>query len=335
MGLLDRVATYFPANVIARHELIYQQRASGQGRRWVRRLGRMMLIAGIVMSMILFWGIFIGLLLNRDAQTIGERLEIGVILLSAGALVWHFVLMFQTLSLAVNSVARERQNNTWEMLILTGIDARQIVRGKWWATVQSQWRNYLLLGLLRVGAMVWLCYAGSQSMTFYYPDYTPPSALNILLAGIIIVILTMANLGFTAACGVLGGVEARRSMTGMVRAVLIRTLSLILLALVIPLGLAALRLPFGTAWYSTDLPNIAAYTVLPTSFTLVDNGLTLTEQLCDTLLGSIAIGYTVAALVLSLLLYYLLTRFMLWMAQRRAIRREHALPPLSAKSAKI
>src|SRR5574337_1237247 len=114
MTLSDLTTTFFPSTAIIRAELTYQQRSSSRRRRWQRWIGRAIMAFGITMSMILFWGEFAGALLWRDSGPIGDRLRVGVVGLLVLALVYHFVLMIQTLSLAANSIARERQNNTWD-----------------------------------------------------------------------------------------------------------------------------------------------------------------------------------------------------------------------------
>src|SRR5690606_35757803 len=48
----------------------------------------------------------------------------------------YAVVQLITVALGANSILREKQGRTWETLLLTNIDARQIVLGKWWATIR-------------------------------------------------------------------------------------------------------------------------------------------------------------------------------------------------------
>jgi hypothetical protein len=338
MSIFDAAGSFFPRSVITRSELTYIERSSPRPGRWRSRLRRAFFLACITLSMILYWGEFAGALLQRDAAPIGEHLQPGAVLLMAVALVLHFGLMFQTLSLAANSIARERQNNTWDMLVLTGLDARQIVYGKWWAIVQRQWRNYAVLGLLRMGAIVWFSAAASRIFAYSYLYggfwFMLPNPLHILIAGAAILALTLVNLGFTAACGVLASSQSERSALALVRAIILRVLTL--------LGVAALILAIPLLlWNIEPLRNIyqpvralGVEQMLARSLaTLFDNGASLAGEL-STVRYSFYPDYTppdmtilsCIAIFVSLALYLLMTRFLLGLAQRRAVR-EQALPP--------
>src|ERR1041385_6042695 len=102
MSVLDRVEAFIPQNAIMRAEVKYQRRSTSQRWRWrwLRSAWRVFLIASVTMAMILYWGEFAGALLNRDAGPIGERLQIATDVVIVLAVVMHFVLMIQTLSLA-------------------------------------------------------------------------------------------------------------------------------------------------------------------------------------------------------------------------------------------
>jgi hypothetical protein len=142
--------------------------------------------------------------------------------------IWDLWLMFQTLTMSANSIARERNGKSWELLLLTGVNARQIVRAKWWAVVHRQWRNYALLAIMRIGAISFL--AMSFDVQFYFgrpPSFSYGSVgpvaephistvfgiavAIVLLSAALIAVLTMLNLMFTAACGIVGGIITPRS----------------------------------------------------------------------------------------------------------------------------
>jgi hypothetical protein len=347
MTLSQVTASFFPRSAISRAEWLYQQRSSGRSRRWTRWLGRAILIFAITMSMILFWGEVVGALLNRDAGPIGERLQIATIGFVGLAIIYHFVLMFRTLSLAANSISRERQNNTWDMLILTGIDARQIVRGKWAATVQRQWRSYLLLGIIRAGAIVWWGAASSRSLLTMYSFYSYsyvreviyPSPLSFLFAGLAIIALTMVNLGFTAACGILASAQIRRSALALGRAIALRLL-IILSIIVIVFGIPSI-VGTLTHWQINlwqTMPGWLNDLIGRVLLTLVDNGCTAGVEFSSTQItydygfdnGASGLGYVALAIFITGGVYILLTRFLLGVAQWQAVRNQ-ALPPPSDK----
>jgi hypothetical protein len=354
MTITDATASFFPRTAITRAELAYQHRSSRQGR-WRRWVGRIIMAFGITMSMILFWGEFAGAALGRDAGPIGDKLRIGAVGLLVLALVYHFVLMIQTLSFAANSIARERQNNTWDMLVLTGVDARQIVRGKWWATVQRQWHSYALLGLLRTGAVVWFSASNSRYLLYlmnssynsnygsysgynyygysYISNITPPLPLGIIFVGAVIFTLTMVNLGFTAACGVLASAQIRRSALALGRSIALRLLtilSIFLLVLGLPALLGSLTHGAVTLWFSVPwMGDLVGRSLL----TLLDNGTSVAGEFASfhytyyNFSTPDSTGFAVLSIFVSVGVYLLLTRFLLGQAQRRTVR-EQALPPL-------
>ncbi len=143
----------FPENAITRAERSYQARTARKLRPWRRWINRTILWLAITIALIQFCGLFIASLTQRDPTRIAEALNPLPNLLMLFAFSYHFYLMFQTIALAGNSITREKEAQTWEMLVLTGIDARQIVRAKWWATIQRQLPRYLLLGVLRAGRL--------------------------------------------------------------------------------------------------------------------------------------------------------------------------------------
>ncbi len=76
---------------------------------------------------------------------------------SLAVVITHFGIILNTLYIASSAVAREkRETQRWDALILTGVSARAIVLGKWWAIIRTLWREYLLLTVLRTIAILYL-----------------------------------------------------------------------------------------------------------------------------------------------------------------------------------
>jgi hypothetical protein len=65
--------------------------------------------------------------------------------------------------IAAYSVTREQRTVGWDVLVVSGIDERRIVWGKWWAIVRELWPHYLLLALPRIG----IAYATMDYLNFY------------------------------------------------------------------------------------------------------------------------------------------------------------------------
>lgn len=329
MASLQFLPPSFTHNPIMQAELAYQKRQSGRRRWWSYWLTRVVLVSAVMLAFILYGGEFMGALLSRDPTPIGERFSVGVALLIVFTLVLHFVLIFRALVLSANSITREKQSKTWDMLVLTGVDAQQIVLGKWWATVQRLWRWYVLLGALRACVLVWISastsrathmfYASSGSYYYSWSGVTVPHPIQILLAGVLVMALTLANLALTAACGLSVSGDSRSSAMALIRAIMARGVTLVMAALLLLWLSSLLSLSFG-------ILNEFPYRV---GLTLLDNGATLAGELSSYrsvyFLGS-ATDMTVPAAVLSLGAYALLTLALLQTAQRRAIRQQALTP---------
>ncbi len=306
----------FPNNAVMKAELAFQRRSTRAGGCLVYLLGFL-----LYLSLLSALGVYVCALLTAVFQTnLLEPLKaVGFfpILLIIFATIWHFILMFRTLMLAANSISREKQAQTWETLVLTGIDARQIVRGKWWATVQKQWPLYALLAILRVGAVIWFAY--SQGVPFrYYQGVLVllPGVADILLAGVLISLFTFMNLLFTAACGVMGSASAQRGTMAALSGIANRLA--MTLGPVVIFAFLIIRLNIS--------PSPVFEVVIRSMVTLADNGVTfgiemvaLDYQYQD--FSSVSTnGFTILAALVSLGMYAALTWFTLWWAERRAVR---------------
>src|SRR5262249_24095058 len=131
-------------NIILQAELKHQYyvlEKSRVGRLWIA-IAAILLIPAFIASIIFFvHGLispFISITLIPDP--LGSALAFNAfLLLIVMNVAMTVVVMLVTLSLAANSISREKNGKTWESLLLTNVDARRIVWGKWGATVQALW----------------------------------------------------------------------------------------------------------------------------------------------------------------------------------------------------
>lgn len=336
---------WFPPNAISRAELVYLGRQFKE-RRWFRFLLPALEWGMLTVSMILFWGEFAGSLLQRDAGSISKGLGVIPLIFVIYTFFRHFGLMLHTLTLSANGIVREKQAATWEMLILTGIDARQIVRGKWLAVVQYQFPAYVMLGLLRVGAVVYLSadLSRTNANSFFVGNLNPwvlipPPALQVLLAGIIVFLFTLVNLFFTAACGILASTESKYQVTALVRAILNRPLAIVVFFFVAGILVSIIPISLDSTGRPSGLNQIISVAFL----SLVDNGAQAQGSLVATYIDGYAprnfIGgeqnselHIVLGSLLTLIFYVLLTLWMLRWAQRRAARLGASQPLYEPKS---
>jgi len=329
-------ARIFAANPIARAERMYQIRFAPRRRRWLRVLVWVVLAAAFTLAFILAGGELAGAVFYRDPDRISRVFGPLNTLPLAVAVLFHFALMFRTLALSANSITREQQANNWDMLVLTGIDARRIVWGKWWATVRRMWFGYVLLAILRAAVIIWVGAAVSRVLAAGYPytsGYLPPDVIRptlarFLLAAGIVFAFTMVNLPFTAACGVTA--FNRRSGVALARAFVTRTLLLVSLAFAL-IALSWWMLARRTR-ENDDLWFILDSIVNHTANTLIENGVHVSSMWVTyrsvydlEYLSNLPLAI-LTAFGLYLMLTFLLLRFAQWQ-----VVRYNALPPLSSK----
>ncbi len=321
--------SFFPENAITRAERSYQARTTKTPRRWRRWVNRAFIWLLVTLSLIQFATLLLASLTQRDPSPIVKMLGPLPTLLMVFMLFYHFSLMFRTISLGANSIAREREAQTWEMLVLTGINARQIVRGKWWATVQRQFPQYLLLGFIRAGAASAVALSIMSTIylasSYYNYQFQLPHPLSILIAVVLSVLLTVANLGFSAACGVMGSAVSKRSTMAIVRGFA----NQVVISLVPVIAAFIVFNQFYMVTASPSVRSIYSFIGLGTA-SITDNGfsLLLTPLYVQyQYYGSGGNVYPISPLefdwmlqgLLTLAWYPLLTWFALWRAEKRAV----------------
>jgi hypothetical protein len=157
-------------------------------------------------------------------------------------LVWlfHALAAARAVAAGANAVSREHENHTWTPLILTGVTARQILWGKWWAVMHHVAPMMLALGTARllllpvfmiafVHRFAWLMtyrgrypYEGSATIEWV--------AWAAILAVGMTVVLTVLEIMTCTALGLAASAVLRRRGLAMVVALAIRFTPVILFA---------------------------------------------------------------------------------------------------------
>jgi hypothetical protein len=142
--------------------------------------------------------------------------------------VTHLALVFSALILASRSVAREREARTWDALLMTGVDARRLVIGKWWAVLshvlKADGRNLWL----RAAVPIWLGLTGQMSELLS----TAPHPVVFVLAPAVVLLVSVGMAALAAVCGLMGSLLAR-DIAGALRSGLgVMALSLLLMGMV-------------------------------------------------------------------------------------------------------
>ncbi len=155
--------------------------------------------------------------------------NVGLVLLIVMHVAMYAVVTLVTLALAAASISREYEGGTWDNLLLTNMSARQIVRGKWWATLRAMWGDHLLVLLLRLGFIAWLAYAADPGLR--------PDRAQVLLALLVITVFSLADSALTVILGILPPISGRNPWVMTLALGLRAALSLLIVALSLGAGL--------------------------------------------------------------------------------------------------
>jgi hypothetical protein len=249
------VTPHFFSHPITLAEFRYQRHIITTSRAapfWIW-LAYLLLVPALIVSTLLFVGVMIGAYLPNGLHVLHATLNNlrGLPLLPVLAMnvAMYMVVTLVTLALGAESIRREKSGRTWETLLLTNADARQIVLGKWWATVRAMWRDHAIIVVLRVGLLAWLL-SGFHAFMIYpnLPSGVSPVAAFLLFFAIIVFVYTMLDAALSAAIGVLGSLVSEHNAIGVTLVFAVRTLGTGL-AIVIPLWVASSYPPYTLMAY--------------------------------------------------------------------------------------
>jgi ABC-type Na+ efflux pump permease subunit len=116
------------------------------------------------------------------------------------------VAVAQGLQVASSTIAREKEGHTWEMLLLTGIDARRIVRGKWSAALAAVSSVRRPLILWRMAVVTLLCAVLLQQESLPSPQF-----LTVVFAPVMLLMYGWIGVGIATALGLLASVVMARA----------------------------------------------------------------------------------------------------------------------------
>jgi hypothetical protein len=177
------------------------------------------------MTMLVLVGAIALTLLDIGAQT--RNMAIYVIWIV------HIITVARAISAGANAISREHVGKTWDALVMTGVNARQILIGKWLGVLHRVAPWMLALGAVRLlmipvfmlAMMNRFLYFASTGSTFYAgPTNTPISwvAWATVAAVIFTVILTVLEVMACTAIGLAASAMMRRGWTAMIVAFCIR-----------------------------------------------------------------------------------------------------------------
>lgn len=195
-------------NPIVRAEFRHQRFVIERGR--VGRLWILLAAALVIPSLlaaIFYTGVGLISVVQPDvALMFVDSSTLIIVLLVVMAISLYAVVTLITLALSANSIRREKDGHTWDHLRLTDLSARQIVWGKWWASLWALNGDHLMVAVLRVGVVAyatlyllpWFA-AGRGFGTVAFANYIPALILVTL-------IYSAFDAALTAAMGILAAV---------------------------------------------------------------------------------------------------------------------------------
>jgi hypothetical protein len=235
----------------------------------------------------------------------------------------HAVTASRAISAGANAISREHVGKTWDSLVLTGINARQILIGKWLGVLNRVSGWMMIFGAVRLAMLPifllsliyrYAWYSGA-SVSQYYGDRVVETVGWVPWAAILAVVmsvgLSVLEVLTCTALGMATGAWARRGWIAMIAAFCIRLVPVALFA-----GFTRYELGGGPYWRVLSFPALS----------LADAGTGPLWQLALPLTGwtrgehvSALPGLVMATLLLALILVASL------MATWWAIRRDGAL----------
>lgn len=207
-----RRVTAFTHHPIATAEYIFQAQTTAQGNAWTRSLllvGTGLHFVSAMIYLLTFFPEFSAELVSRwlfvaPAQ-MQEFLTTGLFYSVVGLGLLTSVIFYQATARAAfqgaNVIAREKNSETWEMLLLTGVDTPSLVLGKWWGTAAYVMRKYRLHLGLRVVYLLWLVLVIDR-LGLAVEAY--PRAHNVALAILVLVVGWVLLVIQISAHGVMG-----------------------------------------------------------------------------------------------------------------------------------
>lgn len=166
-----------------------------------------MAVMFVVPSLILSIGYSILMLMEPATITdrFAENFNLPIVVLVFNLSLYP-VLTMVSLGLSANSILRERQGKTWETLMLTNVGARQIILGKWLASLRAIAGDHIMVTIARLGLVVVL-------MGLYIPLFLRAiqfpaleSASHFPIMAVIAVAYCVLDAALTSAIGILSAV---------------------------------------------------------------------------------------------------------------------------------
>jgi hypothetical protein len=122
---------------------------------WIA-LAVILVAPSLLVSLAYTLGLLLNLIGREDFYNLINTWHINLgLLLLVSNLSLYPVVTWVAIALARNSISREKEKHTWSLLRLTDIKSREIVLGKWWASLKGLSGDHLMVLVLRMGLLAY------------------------------------------------------------------------------------------------------------------------------------------------------------------------------------
>ena len=156
-------------------------------------LALLLLIPALIMAVYSFFAVALfgvdlpAVPIFNEIQTTGDSLyTIGALTLVTMNLAHYLVVALISSGLAIFSVQREYRNHTWDLLVLTRVNAWQIASGKIAASLWVLRRDLMIVTMLRIGLVAFIL----DFVRPAYPAANVPDTSQILIVSIFVIAWT-------------------------------------------------------------------------------------------------------------------------------------------------
>ncbi|MCA9915752.1 MAG: ABC transporter permease, partial [Anaerolineae bacterium] len=194
--LQEAIHTHYTDNPIRWREILTLRRQRGK---WFWRF--MVGFSALIMLIPVLWG---------DALKFRDAFSFTIAALVIANVVAYVLVVLRGVLTATDAIQRERRDNTWDLLMLTGVSRWQLILGKWFGVMRVTAVDYLWLFFLRLGTIFWAV----GQMNFNQISYTSENYYSWRLADVsfandawgsallLLVIFTVLEWGFNTALGI-------------------------------------------------------------------------------------------------------------------------------------
>ncbi len=213
--MLNRILHRFDNHILTATELrLWSGRAQYHAASRVQWLSRVFVGTMTVLSLLLFvyecFAVWFNIdLLHITTLSITRRFLLQTLILGgfAAFLAAYAIPLQRTRVLARQIIARDKsKRDRWELITLTGVDARSYVRAKWWTIMRMIAPQLIPAAIIRAGVFTFavgeLTRAIANSTAARFPNsgfIDSPSPFDILVIGVLSVLLTFSLLPSLAA----------------------------------------------------------------------------------------------------------------------------------------